>query len=439
MVDDTLITHRALSPNRGEQDRRPQKNKRKSQLRNPLQRAISNFMKQEHAETLIADRGLSTEELCALLPKRYNVYAPLLLLPYNFFTTPTAWKDLFESLNDLQRNKLYEAIVSSFAGNGVTHLAQNAPIGAVDSAGTENRMRSPSGLIPLFGDFGDIHRANQSGETPCLTSNPSRLELDKTLWAKSTQNGGIVQTWAPLYTMFSKGNVSEKARILGIQSHFDGLNDHELMPERVQDIAVVDLYAGIGYFVFSYLKRGVKRVWGWEINGWSVEGLRRGCAENGWGCKVVCVQSDGTPDEGFDALVNSLDDSHRVVIFHGDNMLAHRVLTSLKPKMKGKGQWASIRHVNLGLLPTSSLTWDAAVQILDHVHGGWVHVHENVDINEIDVKRDEILQHFKMVGTVNESTTPSLSVKCPHVELVKTYAPGVVHCVFDMEVDFRQG
>ena len=37
-----------------------------------------------------------------------------------------------------------------------------------------------------------------------------------------------------------------------------------------------DLYAGIGYFAFSYAKAGVGKVLCWEINPWSVDGLRRG-------------------------------------------------------------------------------------------------------------------------------------------------------------------
>ena len=36
-------------------------------------------------------------------------------------------------------------------------------------------------------------------------------------------------------------------------------------------------------------------------------------------------------------------------------------------------------RVNLGLIPTSSLSWETACQALNQKQGGWLHVHENVD------------------------------------------------------------
>ena len=134
---------------------------------------------------------------------------------------------------------------------------------------SENILRSPVNLTPLYGDFG-------STPTPQTISNPTATDFANALWVTARQNG-IWQTWAPLYTMFSRGNVREKARILNLPTLTTGLDTAS---------AAVDLYAGIGYFAFSYrkssqaLEKGIKQVLCWEINPWSVEGLRRGAEMN---------------------------------------------------------------------------------------------------------------------------------------------------------------
>jgi tRNA wybutosine-synthesizing protein 2 len=247
------------------------------------------------------------------------------------------------------------------------------------------------------------------------------------------QNQGILQIWAPLYTMFSRGNITEKARILGQGSVFEGL-DEGTLGEDVDGISVVDMYAGIGYFVFSYLKRGVKRVWGWEINGWSVEGLRRGCALNGWACKVVQVQNDGTLSESIPDLIDSLHDSDRVVLFHGDNKFAAHVMSEIKERMERRAAWNRIRHVNLGLLPSSSGAWSHACAMIDLQLGGWIHVHENVDVQHIDVKKQEIVTEIGRLRALAFPDAVQQPIECCHIEHVKTYAPGVMHCVFDIKL-----
>ncbi|KAL1967924.1 hypothetical protein VTN77DRAFT_2341 [Rasamsonia byssochlamydoides] len=402
---------------------------------NPLQTGISDFIQNNLSPSVLSSHGLSPEKLEASLPKRYTIYQPLLLLPVNAFTSPPAWGSLYDYLDDHQRQKLYESIMTAFRSMGVTHIAINAPIELTDERGRENRMRSPTGLLPLYGDFGLSPRPPDtaiSGENE--KAQPAKEDFDKAFWVRTTQNGGIVQTWAPLYTMFSRGNITEKARILGQGTRFDGLDDASLKGEQIQEISVVDMYAGIGYFVFSYLKRGVKRVWGFEINGWSVEGLRRGCVENGWDCKVVSVNDDGTLQEGHQTLVDGLRDTDRVVIFHGDNKFAAQILDRIRAMLEEKKSWNSIRHVNLGLLPTSQPAWENAYRLLDRRYGGWVHVHENVDIRQIDEKREHILNEFRRLSEKTKS--PANSIACHHVEQVKTYAPGVMHCVYDIEISF---
>ncbi|KAF8251542.1 hypothetical protein K440DRAFT_658639 [Wilcoxina mikolae CBS 423.85] len=301
----------------------------------------------------------SPHHLLSTTPKRTTIYPPLLLLPHNAFTTP-AWKSY------LTTHPSFLPSLASFLNT--THIVRNAPISATSIT------RSPSGLEFLFP--------------------PPSPVSDETLWVTTIQHG-IHQTWAPEYTMFSRGNIREKARV----RLFPGVEGRE----------VADLYAGIGYFVFSYLKAGAKRVWCWEINPWSVEGLRRGCGRNGWSVKVVKPGEEEEEEEWEDK-------GERVVVFEEGNENAVR-------RMQGKKK--KVAHVNLGLLPTSRGAWETAVELVEV--GGWVHVHENVGEEEVEVKRRQVVEEFARISGNNK-------VRCEHVERVKTFAPGVVHCVFDVRV-----
>jgi tRNA wybutosine-synthesizing protein 2 len=403
---------------------------------NPLQAGIQDFLMKDLALPVPSSHGLSPEALASSLPKRYSIYEPLLLLPVNTFSSPIAWCSLYKSLNLDQLQTMYASISRAFATMGVTHIAINAPIPFANERG-ENRMRSPTGLVPLYGDFGLRPPYNW---TECESEQLSRLDFKSAFWVRTVQNGGIVQIWAPLYTMFSRGNITEKARILGQGSRFDGLDDNSLRCQKVQEIGVVDMYAGIGYFVFSYIKRGVKRVWGWEISEWSVEGLRRGCRGNGWGCKVVPVNDEGRTECPLHQLVNSIEDTDRVVIFHGDNKFASEILASIKTILEDRAAWNRVRHVNLGLLPTSQPSWENACKLLDRKYGGWVHVHENVKVQQIEKRKEEIINDFRTMRIANDggaTTSENILAGCRHVERVKTYAPGVMHCVFDIEILFQ--
>lgn len=409
---------------------------KKKQQCNPLQRGIRDFVTTYLPASLLTEAGLpeTPEALLTALPKRFTIYMPMLLLSSNALTSPPSWGALYAALTGSQREALYVSIVKAFEGTGVTHIAINAPIASTDAYGLENRMRSPTGLVPLYGDFGPLPPATEEGGGN--SAQIDKAEFDRAFWVRTTQNHGIVQIWAPVYTMFSRGNVTEKARILGHASRFDGFDEEGLKGERVQEISVVDMYAGIGYFVFSYLKRGVKRIWGFELNGWSVEGMRRGCEANGWECKVIRVGSDGTLDRTVEELVESLSDSVRVVVFHGDNQYAAGILDEVKQLMECQMAWNNIRHVNLGLLPSSRPAWDNACRMVDSRKGGWIHVHENVGVHEIDQKKGDIVA---VTGRLwrraqGDRVTVDHAAECRHVEQVKTYAPGVMHCVFDIEL-----
>ena len=227
--------------------------------------------------------------------------------------------------------------------------------------------------------------------------------------------------------MFSRGNITEKNRIYG-------LVDRQLREiRRGSDkgkMGAVDLFVGIGYFAFSYLKAGVDVVYGWDINRWSIEGCRRGAVGNKWG---VRVHSEGSDGEGIEK------EEERLVVFEESNEHAPDRLRKIKQQTQEEGkQWINILHVNLGLLPTSSGAYKTALEVLGLNDGGreaWVHVHENVAKEDVDGMKGDIVKRFEeLKGEVEGMEEVEVGVE--HVEFVKSWAPGVWHCVFDVNVSW---
>ncbi|KAG0134222.1 S-adenosyl-L-methionine-dependent methyltransferase [Tuber indicum] len=348
---------------------------------NPLQAAITTFLTTNPPEDpTILPALLST------IPKRYTYTPPLLLLPSTAFSTP-AWETYLRSLPHELGRKFHSTLTTAVCKNA-THLALLRPIPAQNNA-----IRAPK-LTPLFGTFPRLLPPRQQ---------PTRSDLDKALWT-STRQSGIVQIWAPGYTMFSRGNVKEKARILRFPPPTTGVGTK----------LVVDMYAGIGYFAFPYAKLGY-RVLAWEINHWSVEGLLRGAGENGILAKVVSPQQDA----------RIAVEREGVLVFLEDNENAPARIAKMGEDVRG-----GIERVNLGLLPTSRGSWGGAVRVLAE-RGGWVHVHENVGIGEIDAMTGEVVRAFE---GLEKERGGRRRVVCEHVERVKTFAPGVMHCVFDIRI-----
>jgi tRNA wybutosine-synthesizing protein 2 len=315
-------------------------------------------------QTFLAEHPPASDPLVLLssLPKRWSLYPPLILLPQSAFAS-TEWTEYLTSLPEDTRIQFYANIVSSLKA---THLAINAPI-------QSTAIRSPH-INPLYGDFG-----------PLVLDRPVQNDFDSAFWATTVQNG-IKQSWAPLYTMFSRGNITEKARVL----QFPDVKGQE----------VADLYIGIGYFAFSYLKAGAKRVWGWDLNAWSVEGLQRGARSNDWSC-----------------VVNSEDiKDAKLVVFNEDNVKAAPTLDRYGLKVK---------HINLGLLPSSEGAWKVATQIMDE-KGGWIHVHGNCRDTEIKEWGDRTVAQFQ------QYFGNSWNVRLAERFRVKEFGPGVGHWVLDL-------
>ena len=341
----------------------------------------------------------------------YMIYPPLVLLP---LTTLSNLSSIFASKGQSvpkDLSSLWSLISREFQ---TSHIAMIAPILASASEGASvqggghseaNILRSPTGFAPLYGDFG-----------PALPLDriPTSTDFFSAFWCTAQQNG-IFQTWAPRYTMFSRGNISEKARILGLKT----LTQKHLgcQPEKT---SAVDLYAGIGYFAFSYAKAGVGKMLCFEINPWSVEGLRRGAKRNKWAVEVI---QDGQ------ALNQTNNEEERFIVFQESNEHAARRIAAMKDSIH------PVRHVNCGLLPSSKDSWEVAVQVLDPT-GGWIHVHENVAKKDIEGRTKEIVGIFNRLVMKHYVREPEEQrrVECDHVEQVKSYAPGIMHCVLDIHI-----
>ncbi|KAI5860347.1 S-adenosyl-L-methionine-dependent methyltransferase [Durotheca rogersii] len=377
------------------------------------------------------DAAPELADLVAASPRRWSAYGPLVLLPAGAFAG-AAWRERLApppplpqppraaagggELERADADALWREILAQISrrtgGATLTHLAVNEGIPsrvgravAVDGEaeeGEENVLRSPAGLRILYGDFGPATAGGAAG--------PGPDDFARALWVSTRQNG-VAQTWAPRWTMFSRGNVKEKARLLGF--HGDGGSSGG--PRR--GAWAVDLYAGIGYFAFSYARLGL-RVLCWELNPWSVEGLRRGARANGWAVRVVRASSPPPP--------SLLDGDERIVVFLEDNRRAARRIAELATGL-------DVLHVNCGLLPTSEASWADAWEVAARGPGpeAWLHLHENVGAADVEARRGQIEVYFSELARTGRG---DWTARVQHTELVKTFAPGVWHCVFDLHM-----
>ncbi|KAI1087470.1 S-adenosyl-L-methionine-dependent methyltransferase [Rostrohypoxylon terebratum] len=353
------------------------------------------------------------EELIARAPKRWTSYEPMVLLPSGSFEAPI-WKDFLSHLPADQADVLWPQILTSISaksggvGARLTHLAINEGIPAAlhtnpENGAPENILRSPTGLRILYGDFG-----------PASAADATAPNFDTAFWVLTRQNG-VYQTWAPRWTMFSRGNIKEKARLLD----FHKTNPLSHGSAVLRNAVAVDLYAGIGYFTFSYAKLGM-RVLCWELNPWSVEGLRRGARGNGWSVRVVKDEADlALP------MRELVSGGEQIVVFLENNRHAARRIREL-------GE-LTILHVNCGLLPSSEGSWTDSWDIATRSQAEemWLHLHENVGAADIEKRKEEIERYFLDLGRKDGCDR---TARVEHTELVKTFAPGVWHCVFDLYI-----
>ncbi len=206
------------------------------------------------------------------------------------------------------------------------------------------------------------------------------------IWASRTENG-IHYSWNILLSMFSVGNITEKIRI----AKFD-----------CRGQTVVDLFAGIGYFSLAYLVHAkADHVIACEWNPEAVKALRINLIKNG-------VQDKCT-------------------ILEGDNR-------QTCPQNVAD-------HVNLGLIPSSAMSYRTACKSLKQDVGGILHIHGNVrnDTKATDNKEkwqqwcDETAREIQSIFDDECSSRSSWSLEQLHLECVKSFAPRVHHLVLDLK------
>ncbi|GMG20358.1 unnamed protein product [Ambrosiozyma monospora] len=361
----------------------------------------------------------SLPKLIEKLPKRYSIYPPLILLPSNTLETPS-WSTFLESLTTEQKATLFDQFIVKFFQHHtssnkklqeqdqnhdqqkLTNIAINKPI--VD---TYNEIRYPINLIQLHGNFG-----------------LSKPTLETEFWCHTIQNG-IYQTWAPRFTMFSRGNIKEKKRILDTFPHISGNY-------------VIDLYAGIGYFTFSYLAKHAEKVLCWEINEWSCIGMVKGYEKNKSfqkpnGCYLI---------QNYEPIDMEKFENANLVIFNESNEFAikrMKELESYKKLLSQESESSSntssfkipISHINLGLLPTSTKSWPITLDLIlqfGSLTSSYIHIHENVGKLELDGFMEDTKTRLKQISN------NSAAVAVVHLEKVKTYAPDVFHVVGDFKI-----
>lgn len=329
-------------------------------------------------------------ELLSTVPRKWSLYPPMVLFHGGHFDSPE-WEEYF-SKNGTE--ELFGHLLKTFF-HEFTHFAVNQPIIESDV------MRRPFNLKPLYGDFGPE-------PTDIMFENPSESDFEQAFWCSVVQNG-IYQEWAPRYTMFSRGNITEKKRILDT---FKNLEDQN----------VVDLYAGIGYFTFSYLANGAT-LFCWELNPWSIEGLLRGLRKNGCKFMLTRVNEPFTKEIYEEEIKNGT----RAFVFHETNENAPTRLEPLN---------LHFSHYNLGLLPLLRQGWRVVQSIATCGKKNrleapspkpdlpLVHAHENVHVSEFGSIKREIEDFFG---------------EFVHIEKVKTFAPDVWHIVVDVRLGISSG
>ncbi|KAF8030134.1 hypothetical protein BT93_E2537 [Corymbia citriodora subsp. variegata] len=279
----------------------------------------------EAVAVLLKQKGLS-DELLEQLPTRWERLGDIVILPETSFKDP-----IWETIGQ----ELWPVIAKVLNTRRLACQGYVAPTSTRDST-----------LKILFGDDG---------------------------WVAHRENG-ILYSFDATKCMFSWGNLCEKLRMARLDCRGE---------------VVVDLFAGIGYFVLPFLVRAqAKLVYACEWNPHAIEALHH------------------------NLQANSVDD--RCVILEGDNRIT---------APKGVAD-----RVCLGLLPSSEGSWVTAIRSL-RKEGGMLHVHGNVKDSEEGTWADYVSRSMHEIA---KSEGYSWEVVIEHMERVKWYAPHIRHLVLDV-------
>nr|Q8H4D4.1 RecName: Full=tRNA wybutosine-synthesizing protein 2/3/4; Includes: RecName: Full=tRNA wybutosine-synthesizing protein 3 homolog; Short=tRNA-yW-synthesizing protein 3; AltName: Full=tRNA(Phe) 7-((3-amino-3-carboxypropyl)-4-demethylwyosine(37)-N(4))-methyltransferase; Includes: RecName: Full=tRNA wybutosine-synthesizing protein 2 homolog; Short=tRNA-yW-synthesizing protein 2; AltName: Full=tRNA(Phe) (4-demethylwyosine(37)-C(7)) aminocarboxypropyltransferase [Oryza sativa Japonica Group]BAC20692. len=280
----------------------------------------------ELVSVLLDKKGLPSQ-LLEQLPTRWETLGDIIVLPKTCFKDP-----LWESVRD----DLWPLVAKSLGAQRLARQGKITPNGTRDST-----------LELLVGNDG---------------------------WLTHHENG-ICYSLDATKCMFSSGNRSEKLRMGKLDC---------------RDEVVVDLFAGIGYFVLPFLvKANAKLVYACEWNPHALEALQRNVMDN--------------------------HVADRCIILEGDNRLT-------APK-------GIADRVCLGLLPSSECSWDTAVRAL-RAEGGMLHIHGNVNDSDESLWLDNVV---KSITNIAKTHGLSWNVTVEHVERVKWYGPHIRHLVVDVK------
>ncbi|KAF9957512.1 tRNA methyltransferase tyw3 [Mortierella alpina] len=405
--------------------------------------------------------------LLASLPQKWEHYSDFTLLPPSAFLTapwPTVMKRLVLLDQEHARNNgplneddrimaKWERLIQDALQS--SHIARKAIIPVSDI------LRRPT-IRPLTGDWklhnrykswieDDLHLLEHQeidatipgNISSCSTESlqPSKDNFCQAYWAETCQNH-VWYTWAPMFTMFSAGNITEKERVAKSRPIFDAKGK-----------TVVDLYAGIGYFALVYLiHAGAKVVHACEWNPWSVEGLAQGASRNGiqWKKYLGNSGADNGTARSATASAAAEEAGSQGTVQAFETSPERPLIPGKKPKAYGdliiypgdNAQWIDAfknqaHHVNLGLIPSAEPGWVLGVRALCPREGGYLHVHHNIRVGEEESFKTYLLDSLRELFTIWKSssatgTTP-WSIQIRHMENVKSFAPLVFHYVVDVE------
>ncbi|KAG0005099.1 tRNA methyltransferase tyw3 [Entomortierella chlamydospora] len=394
-------------------------------------------------------------QLIASISQKWEHYSDFTLLPPSSFLTPP-WPVVLKQLEEQDQAEghkngimaRWESLIQEALNS--SHIARKAIIPVHDV------LRRPQ-IRPLTGDW-RLHNqykawveqdqgllehqdiGNTLGKddanacsndlantTPgnADTTAPTKENFSQAYWAETCQNH-VWYRWAPMFTMFSAGNITEKERVAKSRPIFDARGK-----------TVVDLYAGIGYFALVYLVHaGAKTVHACEWNPWSVQGLLQGAIKNEISYKVYHGGATGFADQ------NSKDQRNEQSFEHGH---VSRPSHGKKPKEYGQlvvypgdnSQWIGFfenqaHHINLGLIPSAEPGWVLGVRALCPKEGGYLHVHHNIRVGEEETFKSYLLKSLhELFANWKQDSSWSLNIR--HMENVKSFAPMVFHYVVDVE------
>ncbi|KAH3901248.1 related to tRNA wybutosine-synthesizing protein 2 [Saccharomycodes ludwigii] len=354
---------------------------------------------------------------------KYTLYPPLILFNYSpvkqMFTSEL-WESVLSNChsNGVNRDSFFKKLIKNCFDDSIyTHIAINQPILENDSKtninDNKNLWRKPLNIRPIYGSFWETEEY-ASNNSPELWKSPTERDFTNAFWCHTVQNG-IYQSWAPFFTMFSRGNVKEKARILITTKTAEGNNSYA----DIEGNDVVDMYCGIGYFTLSYLKRNCNRIFCFDLNPWSCEGLKRALLKNKF----------------------EKDDKKRCYIFNESNEYCLSELENYEKQFVNNIDTSRlrIRHINMGLLPTSEASWELALKIVaKHSYElpiVTLHIHENIHIDEIEGENGfvkcKLLPKLKNYQVTIEN---NFKVNVTHAEKIKTYAPDIWHVCIDVDI-----